>query len=218
MSPRKAKPETRDALIEAATALFLRQGYTSTTIDEVCAQSGVTKGALFHYFADKDALGRAALECWMARGAQVFGTGAYLDAPDPLDRALGLIDFAIELSRVGPPGCLVGIFTQELAPTNESVRAACAASFARWIEHFEALIRAAKAAHAPASDIDPRAFAEHALAVLQGSLILARAQGDVAVIAQNLKHFRGYLALRFETARIHAPKKQKGRTPKRVEH
>ena len=200
MAPRKAKPETREALVNAATGLFLRQGYTATSIDDVCAQSGVSKGALFHYFADKEALGRAALERWMAMGEQAFGNGAYLTIEDPVERALGLIDCAIEMSRMGPPGCLIGIFTQELAPTNETVRQCCASSFARWVDHFEALIQAAKDARHPGSDLDPRGLAQHGLTVLQGSILLARAHGDVAIIEQQLRHFRHYLAMHFERA------------------
>ncbi|MBM3481916.1 MAG: TetR/AcrR family transcriptional regulator [Alphaproteobacteria bacterium] len=203
MSPRKTRPKTRDALVEAATGLFLRQGYTATSLDDVCAQSRVSKGALFHYFDDKEALGRAALEHWMAMGEQAFGNGAYLKIEDPVERALGLIDCAIELSRLGPPGCLVGIFTQELAPTNETLRQSCASSFARWVDHFEALIRAAKDARAPSSDLDPRGLAQHGLTVLQGSILLARAHGDVALIEQQLRHFRRYLAMRFEEAAAH---------------
>jgi TetR/AcrR family transcriptional repressor of nem operon len=213
MSSRTAKPETREALLSAARTLFLRQGYTATGIDEICAQSGLTKGALFHYFADKEALGMATLERWIDDGARAFSSGAYLHHPDPLARALGFVDFAIELSRMGPPGCIAGIFTQELAPTNAKVREACSAAFSGWVDNFEGLIGAAKAAYAPASDLDPRSLAQHALAVLQGSLILARAHQRPEIVAEQLRHFRAYLAAQFRAAGGSA-KPRKRATPK----
>lgn len=197
MSPRKAKPETREALLEAARTLFLRQGYTATGIDEICAAAGITKGALFHYFESKEALGGAALERWVSDGLQAFGSGQYLNEPEPLKRALGLVDFAIEMSQIGPPGCLVGIFTQELAPSNQTVRTACADSFTVMRESFERLIAEAKAAHAPKAAFDAKSVAQHMLAVLQGSLILARAYQRPEIVAEHLRHFRDYLASLF---------------------
>jgi AcrR family transcriptional regulator len=47
---------TRNALLEAARALFGNHGYTSTSIDEVVARAGVTKGAMYHHFDGKEDL------------------------------------------------------------------------------------------------------------------------------------------------------------------
>jgi len=217
MAKLKTRPEAREVLLDAASARFMRQGYAATSLDDVCTDSGLTKGALFHYFASKESLGLAALERWIARGEHAFATGAYLDAAEPLDRALGLVDFASELARMGPPGCLAGIFTQEFAATNEGVRQSCAASFGRWVDHFETLIRSAKEAHAPGSDIDPRGLAQHALAVIQGSIILARAHNRGAIIEEQLRHFRTYLAMRFAAAqkpRLRAARRRASRGPR----
>lgn len=200
MSSRKTRPDTREALLGAARGLFLRQGFTATGIDEICAAAGITKGALFHYFESKESLGQAALERWVADGMRAFGSGQYLQEPDPLKRALGFVDFAIELSRMGPPGCIVGIFAQELAPTNDAVRATCAVSFSDWIGNFEKLIADAKAAYAPGSNLDPKSLARHALTVFQGALVLARAYQQPEIIAEQLRHFRAYLEAQFPAA------------------
>lgn len=44
------------AILSAAAGLFARKGYTATTMSAVAAASGVGKGTLYHYFADKAAL------------------------------------------------------------------------------------------------------------------------------------------------------------------
>lgn len=51
--------ETREALISAARELFGRRGYAATPVDEIVEAAGVTKGALYHHFSDKEALFRA---------------------------------------------------------------------------------------------------------------------------------------------------------------
>ena len=50
------KAETRRALIEAASDLFARQGIEATSIDEIAASVGLTKGAVYAHFANKGEL------------------------------------------------------------------------------------------------------------------------------------------------------------------
>jgi AcrR family transcriptional regulator len=53
---------TRDALVAAARRLFADQGFAEVPADAIVAEAGVTRGALYHQFADKTALFSAALE------------------------------------------------------------------------------------------------------------------------------------------------------------
>jgi AcrR family transcriptional regulator len=53
---------TRDALLAAARALFAERGYAGVGTEEVVRRAGVTRGALYHYFRDKQDLFRAVFE------------------------------------------------------------------------------------------------------------------------------------------------------------
>jgi AcrR family transcriptional regulator len=53
---------TRDALIAAARQLFAAHGFAEVPIDAIVAAAGVTRGALYHQFADKTALFDAVME------------------------------------------------------------------------------------------------------------------------------------------------------------
>src|SRR4051812_28795223 len=53
---------TKAALLRAARRLFGEQGYAATSVDEIVAAAGVTKGALYHHFGDKADLFRAVYE------------------------------------------------------------------------------------------------------------------------------------------------------------
>jgi AcrR family transcriptional regulator len=53
---------TRDALVAAARRLFAEQGFAEVPADAIVAAAGVTRGALYHQFADKTALFDAVLD------------------------------------------------------------------------------------------------------------------------------------------------------------
>jgi AcrR family transcriptional regulator len=88
---------TRGQLIEVATGLFAEHGYEGTSIEAVLAAAGVSRGALYHHFAGKEALFRAVLAVILDRAtAQVFA--AVAGCTDPVDAmhtgALAWIDLA----------------------------------------------------------------------------------------------------------------------------
>jgi AcrR family transcriptional regulator len=53
---------TRGALVAAAVALFTDRGFADTSTTEIVRRADVTRGALYHHFADKEELFRAAYE------------------------------------------------------------------------------------------------------------------------------------------------------------
>lgn len=53
---KKKKQTTKGKIISAAWKLFYKKGYDDTTVDEIIAASGTSKGSFYHYFNAKDAL------------------------------------------------------------------------------------------------------------------------------------------------------------------
>lgn len=53
---------TRQALLHSATTLFAGRGFAHTSLEDVAVAARVTKGAVYHYFASKQALFQAVLE------------------------------------------------------------------------------------------------------------------------------------------------------------
>jgi AcrR family transcriptional regulator len=74
---------TRAHLIEVATRLFAERGYDGTSVEAVLADSGVSRGSLYHHFRGKDALFWAVLEGVAAHVGQQM-MDAERDAPDPV--------------------------------------------------------------------------------------------------------------------------------------
>jgi len=54
--------ETRAAILASARKVFAQQGYAKTSMDDLTAQVGLTRGALYHHFSDKKAVFEAVVD------------------------------------------------------------------------------------------------------------------------------------------------------------
>lgn len=72
---------TRAALIAAARRLFVEKGYAETGTPELVAAAGMTRGALYHHFADKRALFQAVVEAESVAVAEEVEQAAPVDLP-----------------------------------------------------------------------------------------------------------------------------------------
>ncbi len=179
---------------------MLAKGFGATTVEEICGAAGVTKGAFFHYFGSKEDLGRAVLERFCRTLESRLETGAFRHQADPLQRVYEYLEFMRRLSKepILRDGCLLGVFSQEIAETQPRIRTLCATGYKRWADGIRRLLDEARAAYRPATAIDTQSLAMHLIASLEGALLLARATRDKAVLEENIRHCRRYLESVFE--------------------
>ncbi len=203
IAARSGQAGARQRLLQAALSLIREKGYASTSVENLCAHAGVTKGAFFHHFKSKDALAVAAANHWSEITGAFFETAPYHEHSDPLDRVLGYLDFrkAILKGKVAEFTCLVGTMVQEIYDTRPQVRAACEASISRHAAKVEADIAAAMKLYRVRAHWTAESLALHTQAVLQGAFILAKAKGDAAIAAASIDHLRRYIEMLFEPAR-----------------
>lgn len=200
--PTKHQPERGDArtrLLDAARDVIRAQGFAATSVEDLCREAGVTKGAFFHHFASKEALGVAAAGHWAETTSALFAAAPYHAHADPLARLLGYVAFRRSLiaGEAAAFTCLVGTMAQEAYGSHPAIREACAASIFGHAALLEADIAAAMAACGLVVDWTPASLARHTQAVLQGAFILAKAAGDPAMALESVDHLQRYLNLLF---------------------
>jgi TetR/AcrR family transcriptional repressor of nem operon len=193
----------RQKMLDAALSLIRTKGYDATTVDDICDEAGVTKGAFFHHFKNKEALGIAAADYWSEMTGAFFEAAPYHKHKDPLDRVLGYIDFrkAILTGKVPEFTCLVGTMVQEVYETCPAIRKACDASISGHAAKVEADIADAMKQRGIRAKWTARSLALHTQAVLQGAFILAKAKGNAAVAGESVDHLRRYVELLFQSAK-----------------
>lgn len=196
----------RDKLLDAALNLLRAKGYSATSVEELCAAAGVTKGAFFHHFESKEALAVAAARHWSEVTGALFAAAPYHAPDDPLARIIAYLDFR-EVLLQGPVEaftCLAGTMVQEAFATHPAIRDACAQSITGHAATLVADFAAAMAAHG-VTCCTPRSLALHTQAVLQGGFILAKAAGNAEPAAETIAHLKRYLMLLFNTPDTETP-------------
>ncbi len=189
----------RAKLLDAARDIVRSKGFNATSVDELCAAAGVTKGAFFHHFASKEALGVAAADYWSATTSELFASAPYHAHPDPLDRLLAYIDFRSELlaGEIEEFTCLVGTMVQEVHNSSNAIRAACDASISGHAATLEADIEAAMAQNS-VTVTTARSLAMHTQTVLQGAFIMAKAKDGPAIAHDSVAHLKRYFEMLFK--------------------
>ena len=96
----KRSEATIAAILRAARTSFGKRGFATTTIDQIAAESGVAKGAVYHHFASKEELFTAVLEAVQADVAQAPIPAAAARLTDPLDQiAAGVLRYLLATSE-----------------------------------------------------------------------------------------------------------------------
>jgi TetR/AcrR family transcriptional repressor of nem operon len=209
---RAARGTARGRLLDAAVQVIRTKGLSATSVDDLCAAAGVTKGAFFHHFESKQALAVAAAEHWSLTTGALFAAADYHAIADPLDRILGYLDLRAGLIAGSPADytCLVGTMTQEAFATNPAVREACAASIFGHARTLEPDFEAALSAAGNPPGVDAAGLARHTQAVLQGAFVLSKAADDPTLVTDSITHLRRYLELLLATGEINTSESERG--------
>ncbi len=214
-----ATADARTRILDAALTLFREQGYTATTVDDLCRTARVTKGSFFHHFESKEAAALAAIEHWNTLTGALFEAAPYWQVEDPRARLLAYLDFRAALVRGELPEftCLLGTLVQETFASHPALQAACGAGIEAHAQTLVPTIEAARARYAPKAEWSAESLARHTQAVLQGGFVLAKAFKDpnaaLEVIAHLKRYVEGLLPVHCDEARGHASHPIRSRTP-----
>lgn len=190
---------TRPKILAAAFEEFYEHGFQAGNMETIAGNAGVTKGALYHHFKDKAALGYAVVEEVVREPL----LAAYLE---PLERDDGGDPLAVlqnalrkradDFTTVGITfGCPLNNLMQEMSPLDEGFRTRVASTLETWISAFDdALVRAQRRGFVR-QDVDTRRVAAFVVAAIEGSFGTAKNADSVHVLRSNLEVLAEFLEM-----------------------
>jgi AcrR family transcriptional regulator len=196
----RAPEATRERLVAAAFAEIHRHGYQGVSLDDILATAGVTKGALYHHFADKAELAHAVID-EVVRGLTLQRwTGPIADyAGDPISGIQMVLRLAsdefcderrVDLVELG---CPLNNLAQEMSPLDERFRRRIAFVFETWIEAFAQALERGRADGTVRRDVDARKVAAFVVSSIEGTFGLAKSAKSAPLLRENFEVLAAFL-------------------------
>lgn len=191
------RPSRKQDLLDAGVVSVLDQGASQTTVDAVCAEVGVTKGAFFHHFRDKEAFVLALLQHFGDRGAESLGA---MDLAREPDACAHLRRYLAQMQKIygSDPwfrrGCLFLIVAQEYE-AGSPVRQQCEHGLERWLEASTAEFDRIAERTGRKPRVRTRELAEMLLFTIEGALHVGRARQVEGSMTRALHQFEHYARL-----------------------
>jgi AcrR family transcriptional regulator len=186
---------TREALLHAGFEEIYRNGFRSARVDRILDRTSVTKGAFYHHFPTKRALGEAIVDELIWDRIHEGWIRPIEDTADPIPVLIRLMnETLLEASdQALECGCPLGNIAQELSPVDEGFRRLIHGVFERWIRAVRAALERGQRSGRVAARVDPRQAAVFIIASLEGGIAMAKQSRDRAARKAFAGAMRSYL-------------------------
>jgi AcrR family transcriptional regulator len=130
--------ETRTKIIESAVKLFSNNGYNKASVDDICEEAGISKGAFYHHFKSKQELFLALLDSWLQTIDHAIETARDKTAPETFMQMTTAFPYIFETAGGGLP-MFLEFWLQ--ASRDKKIWEASIAPYRRYHKYFTSLIQ-----------------------------------------------------------------------------
>jgi TetR/AcrR family transcriptional repressor of nem operon len=181
--PRVRDPaRTRERLLKAAFEEMHVSGFRGSDLEAVLERAGVTKGAMYHHFAGKQAIGYAVVDEAIAQLTRAKWQEPLAQAADPFAALIEIVEGTSRDLADLDRGCPLNNFMQEMSALDEGFRARTAKILVDWRNAIAAVFRWGQAHGVVTADIDPEDEAMFVIAAYEGYISLAKNSRDPATL------------------------------------
>ncbi|HOK02048.1 MAG TPA: TetR/AcrR family transcriptional regulator [Spirochaetota bacterium] len=180
---------TRQYIIEVASPIFNKKGYAGTSLRDITEETGLTKGAIYGNFNDKDDLALSALEYNLGKISKIVfdETARYTNSCDKLISMAEAFKKNYEFS-VKMGGCPVVNAAVDSDDGNPLLRQKVDRFIKKWKKFVTSIIDDGKEKREIKAEIDSNAFAMIFLSALEGGVLLSKATGNRKYIDSAADH------------------------------
>lgn len=166
---------TRDKVLEAAFCEIHRSGFQAASIANILASTGLTKGALYHHFPTKQALGLAVVDEVIYRRLDERFFTPLRHSEHPLDTLLGILENIAERAQeLVTLGCPLNNLMQEMSPLDPAFKERLGLVLSAWRDAVEFALRRAQEQGRLRPDTDCGAAALFIVSAWEGCIGIAK--------------------------------------------
>lgn len=183
---------TREVLVEAARELFYENGFSATSLSDILSKAKVNSGSLYYFFKTKEDLLLAVLDRYVELLMPVVMNPAFEMTSDPIERVFAVLECYRQgmIANGFKKGCPIGNLALELADSRPAAREKIALNFDNWCKAIERCLDAA--GERLPRDIDRRQLSRFVLTVMEGGIMLTRAQRNITPFEEAVAALRDY--------------------------
>lgn len=190
---RRDPKRTRERLLQAAFREVYRSGFQSAGLDAILAAAGVTKGALYHHFGSKEALGHAIIEEIIGPDNRNEWLRPLQNSKDPIDDLIRIVRGLSIRPEVVRGGCPLINLAQEMSPLDAGFRRRLQAVFDAWQKGIASVLREGQIHGKVRRDVDPAEAAGFLIAMVTGYGSLAKNAQNAKVMKTGIETAVGWL-------------------------
>lgn len=200
-------PNTKERILEAARQLFHDHGFNATGVAAILEAADARSGTLYHFFPNKDALLLGVLDRYIDLLMPAVMEPAFAGVADPVERVFAVLARYREglLLTNFNKGCPIGNLALEVADEKPEARAKIALNFANWCKAIERCFD--EAADRLPRNLDRAALSRFVLTVMEGGMMLARAERNIAPFDAAVTQLRDYVERLMRKSDIGEPPK-----------
>jgi len=197
--PRHSRPaprdpqRTRERLLQAAFREVYKSGFQSAGLDAILAAAGVTKGALYHHFGSKEALGYAIVEEIIAPDNRAQWLRPLHNCEDPVDALIRTVQELSVQPEAVRGGCPLINLAQEMSPLDAGFRQRLATILRNWQDGVAAALLEGQKRGKVRRDLEPVQAAGWLIAMVEGYGALAKNAQDARVMEDGIGNIVGWL-------------------------
>lgn len=184
---------TRQRLLEAASQEIYTSGFRGASLDTILAAAEVTKGALYHHFESKEALGHAVLEEVIAAEGREKWQRRLQRSEDPITALVQAIRATSLLPEHVKGGCALNNLAQEMSPVDAAFRKQIAELFQDWESAIAQALRRGQLRGVVRKDVDVHEVGTFIVAAYEGYISLAKSAQDASVLRSGIRNLVSYL-------------------------
>jgi AcrR family transcriptional regulator len=191
--PSRNPERTRGLLLQAAFEEMYRSGYRSADLDAILSAAGVTKGALYHHFDSKEALGYAVVDEVIATMTHRKWVLPLQKAKNPIDTLIRIIHSESVKREDVRRGCPLLNLSNEMSGLDEGFRKRTARVFKDWHDAIADALQEGQKQRVVRNDIDANETATFMIAAYEGYVVLGKNSQDPQTMRSGQKRVSGHL-------------------------